>query len=209
MRVFRIGIGAKLFRKADDLNMVYFKTSQPVPGKGEAWMYYECNDDQTVRRYLTFIPATGEVDKVAKPFIKKLQRPELLMPATEQEWERLWPPGGDSDPYTQQQEFIRKELESQNIRGGEYFHPDMTIGEAMSVHPQVAEVFAAFHLGGCSSCGVSEYETIGQVCMGYGIDVQVLLEVLEGLMQQDGEDGSANGAVQEKATAAPEEAKTR
>lgn len=189
--------------------MLYFKTSQPVPGKGEAWMYYECNDDQTVRRYLTFIPATGEVDKVAKPFIKKLQRPEMLMQATQQEWERLWPAGQADDPYSQQQEFIRQELESQNIRAGEYFHPDMTIGEAMAIHPQVAEVFAAFHLGGCSSCGVSEYETIGQVCMGYGIDAQVLLEVLEGLMQQESEDGSQNGAAHDSAQSAPEEAKTR
>ena len=172
-------------------------------------MYYECNDDQTVRRYLTFIPVTGEVDKVAKPFIKKLQRPEMLMPATQQEWERYWPSDSNEDAYSQQQEFIRRELESQNIRTGEYFHPDMTIGEAMAVHPQVAEVFAAFHLGGCSSCGVSEYETIGQVCMGYGIDVQVLLEVLEGLMQQETEDGSENGAARDAGQSAPEEAKTR
>ncbi|MCH7908550.1 MAG: disulfide oxidoreductase [Candidatus Hydrogenedentes bacterium] len=63
----------------------------------------------------------------------------------------------------------------------------MAIGEAMAIHPQVSEVFAAFHLGGCSSCGVSEYETIGQVCMGYGIDVNVLLEVLEGLLEDSPE----------------------
>ncbi|MCH8204387.1 MAG: DUF1858 domain-containing protein [Candidatus Hydrogenedentes bacterium] len=61
----------------------------------------------------------------------------------------------------------------------------MTVGEAMAVHPQVAEVFTAFHLGGCSSCGISEIETVGQVCMGYGVDVDILLEVLEDLVVDD------------------------
>jgi len=27
--------------------MIYYKTSQVVPGKGDAWMFYECDDDQT------------------------------------------------------------------------------------------------------------------------------------------------------------------
>jgi len=64
-----------------------------------------------------------------------------------------------------------------------YFHADMPVAEAMALHPRVGEVFAAFHLGGCSSCGISHYETIGQVCMAYGVDLEVLLEVLEGLME--------------------------
>lgn len=68
-----------------------------------------------------------------------------------------------------------------------YFRPDMPVAEAMSMHPRVAEVFAAFHLGGCSHCGVSHYESIEQVCMGYGVDQEVLLEVLEGLMEQENE----------------------
>lgn len=68
-----------------------------------------------------------------------------------------------------------------------YFHMDMPVAEAMALHPRVAEVFAAFHLGGCSHCGISHYETIGQVCMAYGVDVEVLLEVLEGLMEQPSE----------------------
>jgi hybrid cluster-associated redox disulfide protein len=65
-----------------------------------------------------------------------------------------------------------------------YFRPDMTVAEAMGMHPRVAEVFMAFHLGGCSHCGISNYETIEQVCMAYGVDVEVLLEVLEGLMDK-------------------------
>lgn len=68
-----------------------------------------------------------------------------------------------------------------------YFHVDMPVAEAMALHPRVAEVFAAFHLGGCSHCGISHYETIGQVSMAYGVDVEVLLEVLEGLMEESAE----------------------
>lgn len=73
-----------------------------------------------------------------------------------------------------------------------YFRLDMPVAEAMALHPRVAEVFAAFHLGGCSHCGVAQFETIEQVCMGYGVDSEVLLEVLEGLMENDPqEDGPA------------------
>ena len=163
--------------------MIYLKTSQPVPGKGDAWMYYECNDDQTVRRYLTYIPATGEIDTVAKPFIKKLQRPEMLLPASQEEFLRLWP----SDVPFEEPVVTGAAPGAQGVdaAAGKHFHPDMTIGEAMAIHPQVAEVFAAFHLGGCSSCGVAEVETIVQVCMGYGVEVTMLLDVLEGLPMQD------------------------
>ncbi|MBI4556005.1 MAG: disulfide oxidoreductase [Candidatus Hydrogenedentes bacterium] len=64
-----------------------------------------------------------------------------------------------------------------------FFSPDMTIGEAMAVHPRVREVFGAFHLGGCSHCSINEYETLAQVCAGYGVDLDTLLEVLESLME--------------------------
>lgn len=165
--------------------MIYFKISQPIPGKGDAWMYYECNDDQSVRRYLTYIPSTGEVEKVAKPFMRKLQQPEMLMPASQEEFHRYWPP--DEDDETTTEDVIREAVEEQGIKGKRYFDPNMTVGEAMATHPQVAEVFAAFHLGGCSSCGISEVETVAQVCYGYGIDLEILLDVLEGLMDKEEE----------------------
>ncbi|MFP4499765.1 MAG: DUF1858 domain-containing protein [Candidatus Hydrogenedentota bacterium] len=69
-----------------------------------------------------------------------------------------------------------------------YFRPDMPVAEAMALHPRVAEVFAAFHLGGCSHCGISQFETIEQVCMAYGVDVETMLEVLEGLMDKPAAD---------------------
>jgi hybrid cluster-associated redox disulfide protein len=175
--------------------MLYYKTSQYVPGKGDAWMFYECNDDQRVRRYFTYIPSTRELDKVPKPFIKKLQRPEMLQPATQEEFFQYWPPDG-TEPRPTSQEVISEELKSQGVRGRSHFDPDMTIGEAMAVHPKVAEVFTAFHLGGCSSCGISEIETVGQVCMAYGVDIDVLLDVLESLMEEEpGETAEDSAAV--------------
>jgi hybrid cluster-associated redox disulfide protein len=63
-----------------------------------------------------------------------------------------------------------------------HFRGDMPVAEAMAVHPRVGEVFAAFHLGGCAHCGISHFETIEQVCMAYGVDLDMLLEVLEGLV---------------------------
>lgn len=160
--------------------MIYYKTSQVVPGKGDAWMFYECNDDQTVRRYMTYIPATRELDKVPKPFIKKLQRPEMLMPCEQEEFHQYWPPSDDDTPTSQ--ETVSEHLKEKGVRARKHFDPDMTVLEAMSVHEQVSEVFAAFHLGGCSSCGISEVETVGQVCMAYGVDIDILLDVLDDLM---------------------------
>lgn len=80
-----------------------------------------------------------------------------------------------------------------------YFRLDMPVAEAMAMHPRAAEVFAAFHLGGCSHCGVAHYETIEQVCMGYGVDSEVLLEVLEGLMEHDPQESATASAVPESA----------
>ncbi|MGQ9490653.1 MAG: hypothetical protein ACUVR4_10395 [Anaerolineae bacterium] len=66
--------------------------------------------------------------------------------------------------------------------GEEIFRPEMTIAEAMEVHPRVGEVLAAFHLGGCSQCAVSEVDTIEGACQSYGIDQQALMQALNGLV---------------------------
>lgn len=71
--------------------MIYYKTSQPIPGKGDAWMYYECTDEKTIVRFVTVIPATGETERVAKPVVKKLYRPEKLMDSSQEEFEQYWP----------------------------------------------------------------------------------------------------------------------
>ena len=61
------------------------------------------------------------------------------------------------------------------------FHKDMLVADAMQAHPRANEVFAGFHLGGCSSCQISHEETIEQVCFAYGVEVDMLLETLESL----------------------------
>ncbi|HNR35832.1 MAG TPA: DUF1858 domain-containing protein [Candidatus Hydrogenedentes bacterium] len=64
-----------------------------------------------------------------------------------------------------------------------HFSLDMTIAQAMQVHPRAAEVFAAFHLGGCAHCHINQVETLDNVCMAYGLDPNELLEALEGIME--------------------------
>jgi len=61
------------------------------------------------------------------------------------------------------------------------FNADMTIGAAMQLHPRAREVFAGFHLGGCSHCAISEFETIRQVSEGYGVPVDMLISSLNSL----------------------------
>lgn len=65
------------------------------------------------------------------------------------------------------------------------FTADMSVADAMKLHPRAAEVFAAFHLGGCAHCHINAYETVEQVCNAYGVEVNVLLEVLEGLFENE------------------------
>ena len=73
--------------------MQYFKTSQFVPGKGNAWMYYECDEAQKVLRTLTHIPDTGEITRVPDPIVKRLIRPEILQDAEGSEFITLWAEG--------------------------------------------------------------------------------------------------------------------
>jgi len=70
-------------------------------------------------------------------------------------------------------------LSMSETKAEKHFRPDMAVADAMAVHPRVGEVFAAFHLGGCAHCGISHFETIEQVCAAYGVEVDMLLEVLE------------------------------
>lgn len=73
--------------------MLYFKCSQFVPGKGNAWTYYECDDNKKVLRTLTYIPETGELTRVPDPIVKKLIRPEILEDADGGEFVELWDQG--------------------------------------------------------------------------------------------------------------------
>lgn len=73
--------------------MKYLKTSQFVPMKGEAWMYYECEDDLTVNRIVTHIPMTGETTLTPDPVIKMLFRPEMMLPSSQAEFDKHWQMG--------------------------------------------------------------------------------------------------------------------
>lgn len=70
--------------------MKYLKGAQFVPAKGEAWMFYECDDAGTVLRQCAFITGTGEITKTDKPVVKRLFRPELLQETTREEFEAFW-----------------------------------------------------------------------------------------------------------------------
>lgn len=63
------------------------------------------------------------------------------------------------------------------------FTPSMSVGEAMKLHPDAGLVFSSYHLGGCSHCAINEMETIEQVCMGYGVPVEQLLDSLNNLLE--------------------------
>ena len=64
------------------------------------------------------------------------------------------------------------------------FHADMTVGQAMTLHPNARWVFASYHLGGCSHCAISEEETIAQVAEGYGVPLDKLVDDLNSLVTE-------------------------
>lgn len=70
--------------------MKYYKVAQFVPGKGDAWTYYECDENNTILRQMTYIPETDELNKVPDPIVKKLYRPEILTETTAEEFLQLW-----------------------------------------------------------------------------------------------------------------------
>ena len=61
-----------------------------VPGKGQAWMYSEADENLKVYRTLTHIPNTSEIERIPDPVVKILFMPERLMPATAEEFLALW-----------------------------------------------------------------------------------------------------------------------
>lgn len=70
--------------------MLYFRTFQFIPMKGNATMLYETTEDYSVIRSCTYIPETKELQKFEKPVIKKLFRPEMLEEITQVEFDEIW-----------------------------------------------------------------------------------------------------------------------
>ena len=76
-----------------------------------------------------------------------------------------------------------KSLQFQQIKekGGSVFTKDMMISKAVIMHPEAQTVFASFHLGGCSSCAVSDEESIEEGAKAHGVELSKLLEALNKL----------------------------
>ena len=62
------------------------------------------------------------------------------------------------------------------------FVPQMTVEQALALHPSAKWVFAAYHIGGCSQCAMSEAETLEQVAHGYQLPLDKLIHDLNSLL---------------------------
>jgi hybrid cluster-associated redox disulfide protein len=71
---------------------------------------------------------------------------------------------------------LRVQLRMQ--QGASTFAPEMTVREALLVHPQVEQVLASFHLGGCSHCAVEPEDTLSHAATQHGVNLQALLDNL-------------------------------
>lgn len=70
--------------------MKYHRSMQFIPMRGMAAMYYEIDDEALVKRFMTVMPDTGEVERTEKPPMKRLFKPELLDEVTAEEFEQYW-----------------------------------------------------------------------------------------------------------------------
>jgi hypothetical protein len=65
---------------------------------------------------------------------------------------------------------------------GKKFEANMTVSDALALHPSARWVFAAYHLAGCTSCGASAEETLDEVASGYRLSLDRLLGDLNALL---------------------------
>ncbi len=73
-----------------DASMKYYRGQQFVPMQGTVSMYYETDDEDNVARFMTVFPDAGQVERMEKPPMKKLFRPEMLESVGSEEFERYW-----------------------------------------------------------------------------------------------------------------------
>jgi hybrid cluster-associated redox disulfide protein len=62
------------------------------------------------------------------------------------------------------------------------FVPEMTVSEALALHPHARWVFAAYHIGGCTGCSAASEETLSEVAGGYGLPLEKLVGDLNALL---------------------------
>lgn len=84
-----------------------------------------------------------------------------------------------------QQQVKELKLDLRRQTGTLRFEPTMTVGEAYEIHPHAQDIFASFHLDGCSSCAVSPDETIEHAAISHGVDLNKLLLTLNILLDAD------------------------
>lgn len=86
---------------------------------------------------------------------------------------------------------LREEMEEATARlrvemmqrtGAARFTSEMTVREALLLHPQAQQILAGFHLGGCSSCTVEPGETLAALCASCGVNETELLANLNQLL---------------------------
>lgn len=63
------------------------------------------------------------------------------------------------------------------------FSAEMRVDEVLAQHPGARWVFAAYHIGGCSSCSSAPDETLLEVAAAYGIPLEKLVADLNALVQ--------------------------
>ena len=87
---------------------------------------------------------------------------------------------------------------------------DTTLAEALTIHPKVQEVLAKFNIGGCSTCSLSDQETLEQAAASYGINVEEMIKAIEKMLEDpDGyEAGRTGEEVLETAEAEEEDQET-
>ena len=61
------------------------------------------------------------------------------------------------------------------------FDANMTVGQALALHPDARWVFAAYHIGGCDGCSRVDEETLLEVATGYKLPLERLLADLNAL----------------------------
>jgi hybrid cluster-associated redox disulfide protein len=62
------------------------------------------------------------------------------------------------------------------------FEPQMTVEQALALHPSAKWVFAAYQIAGCWNCAKSEDETLEEVAVGYQLPLDKLLRDLNSLL---------------------------
>ncbi len=66
--------------------------------------------------------------------------------------------------------------------GSKSFSSDMNIGDVLAQHPDAQKILSDHHLGGCTSCAISDEHKLGDAIVEYGLDEKSILNGLNGLV---------------------------